>query len=112
LGKLHHICGVVNADINKAICFLGNSNILTGGSCADSLIGGQGNDTLNGGNGDDTLNAGQGNDKVTGGAGDLLGDNQSGKISEIGFNLYHDLLKRTVDAMRLYKTRRSCTSPR
>ncbi len=34
------------------------------------------------------------------GAGDLLGDNQSGKISEIGFNLYHDLLKRTVDAMR------------
>lgn len=34
------------------------------------------------------------------GAGDLLGDNQSGKISEIGFNMYHDLLKRTVDAMR------------
>lgn len=34
------------------------------------------------------------------GAGDLLGDNQSGKISEIGFNLYHDLLKRTIDAMR------------
>ncbi len=37
------------------------------------------------------------------GAGDLLGDNQSGKISEIGFNLYHDLLKRTVDAMRVGK---------
>ena len=37
------------------------------------------------------------------GAGDLLGDNQSGKISEIGFNLYHDLLKRTVDAMRAGK---------
>ncbi|BAS68496.1 transcription-repair coupling factor [Bathymodiolus septemdierum thioautotrophic gill symbiont] len=35
------------------------------------------------------------------GAGDLLGDNQSGKISEIGFNMYHDLLKRTVDAMRV-----------
>jgi len=34
------------------------------------------------------------------GAGDLLGDNQSGKISEIGFNLYHDLLKRTIEAMR------------
>jgi transcription-repair coupling factor (superfamily II helicase) len=34
------------------------------------------------------------------GAGDLLGDNQSGKISEIGFNLYHDLLKRTIDALR------------
>ncbi|WXU00586.1 MAG: Transcription-repair-coupling factor [Catillopecten margaritatus gill symbiont] len=34
------------------------------------------------------------------GAGDLLGDNQSGKISEIGFNMYHDLLKRTVEAMR------------
>jgi transcription-repair coupling factor (superfamily II helicase) len=29
-------------------------------------------------------------------AGDLLGDNQSRKISEIGFNLYHDLLKRTM----------------
>ncbi len=37
------------------------------------------------------------------GAGDLLGDNQSGKISEIGFNLYHDLLKRTVDAIRAGK---------
>ncbi len=37
------------------------------------------------------------------GAGDLLGDNQSGKISEIGFNLYHDLLKRTVDAIRVGK---------
>ena len=34
------------------------------------------------------------------GAGDLLGENQSGKISEIGFNLYHDLLKRTIDAIR------------
>ncbi|SMM99600.1 Transcription-repair coupling factor [uncultured Candidatus Thioglobus sp.] len=37
------------------------------------------------------------------GAGDLLGDNQSGKISEIGFNLYHDLLKRTIEAMRAGK---------
>ncbi|CAC9953401.1 Transcription-repair coupling factor [uncultured Gammaproteobacteria bacterium] len=37
------------------------------------------------------------------GAGDLLGDNQSGKISEIGFNLYHDLLKRTIEAMRTGK---------
>lgn len=34
------------------------------------------------------------------GAGDLLGDNQSGKINEIGFNLYHDLLKRTIDTLR------------
>ena len=34
------------------------------------------------------------------GAGDLLGENQSGKISEIGFNLYHDLLKRTVYAIK------------
>lgn len=37
------------------------------------------------------------------GAGDLLGDNQSGKISEIGFNLYYDLLKRTIDALRAGK---------
>ena len=37
------------------------------------------------------------------GAGDLLGENQSGKISEIGFNLYHDLLKRTIDAIRAGK---------
>lgn len=37
------------------------------------------------------------------GAGDLLGNNQSGKISEIGFNLYHDLLKRTIEAMRANK---------
>ena len=34
------------------------------------------------------------------GAGDLLGENQSGKISEIGFNLYYDLLKRTVKALK------------
>ena len=34
------------------------------------------------------------------GAGDLLGENQSGKISEIGFNLYHDLLKRTIEAIK------------
>jgi len=34
------------------------------------------------------------------GAGDLLGENQSGKISEIGFNLYHDLLKRTIQAIK------------
>lgn len=34
------------------------------------------------------------------GAGELLGDNQSGKINEIGFNLYHDLLKRTINAIR------------
>ncbi len=34
------------------------------------------------------------------GAGDLLGENQSGKISDIGFNLYHDLLKRTIQAIK------------
>jgi len=34
------------------------------------------------------------------GAGDLLGENQSGKISDIGFNLYNDLLKRTVQAIK------------
>ena len=38
------------------------------------------------------------------GAGELLGDNQSGKISEIGFNLYHDLLKRTISAIRSGRT--------
>ena len=37
------------------------------------------------------------------GAGDLLGDNQSGKITDIGFNLYYDLLKRTIEAMRAGK---------
>ena len=35
------------------------------------------------------------------GAGNLLGDNQSGKINEIGFNLYHDLLKRTIESIRM-----------
>jgi len=30
----------------------------------------------------------------------LLGENQSGKISEIVFNLYHDLLKRTIRAIK------------
>ena len=35
------------------------------------------------------------------GAGNLLGNKQSGRINEIGFNLYNKLLKRTVEAMRL-----------
>jgi transcription-repair coupling factor (superfamily II helicase) len=34
------------------------------------------------------------------GAGDILGTQQSGQISAIGFHLYCKLLKRTVDAMR------------
>jgi transcription-repair coupling factor (superfamily II helicase) len=34
------------------------------------------------------------------GAGELLGEGQSGKIHEIGFALYHDLLQRTITAMR------------
>jgi transcription-repair coupling factor (superfamily II helicase) len=34
------------------------------------------------------------------GAGELLGEGQSGKIHEIGFSLYHDLLQRTIKAMR------------
>ena len=34
------------------------------------------------------------------GAGDILGKNQSGKISEIGFNLYYDLLDRTIKSIK------------
>ena len=34
------------------------------------------------------------------GAGDILGTQQSGQISAIGFHLYCKLLKRTVDALR------------
>ncbi|SFV64511.1 Transcription-repair coupling factor [hydrothermal vent metagenome] len=37
------------------------------------------------------------------GAGELLGEGQSGKIQEIGFSLYHDLLKRTIEAMKANK---------
>jgi transcription-repair coupling factor (superfamily II helicase) len=33
------------------------------------------------------------------GAGDLLGEKQSGKINEIGFSLYNDLLNRTIPAI-------------
>ena len=38
------------------------------------------------------------------GAGELLGEEQSGQIESIGFSLYMDLLKRTVQAMRAGKT--------
>lgn len=34
------------------------------------------------------------------GAGELLGESQSGNIQEIGFNLYMDLLSRTVDLLK------------
>ncbi len=34
------------------------------------------------------------------GAGELLGDEQSGQIQEIGFTLYNELLKRAVDALK------------
>ncbi|MCG6861533.1 MAG: transcription-repair coupling factor [Chromatiaceae bacterium] len=34
------------------------------------------------------------------GAGELLGDEQSGEIQEIGFSLYMDLLERAVDALK------------
>ena len=34
------------------------------------------------------------------GAGDILGKNQSGKITEIGYGLYYDLLHRTIESVR------------
>jgi len=37
------------------------------------------------------------------GAGELLGDEQSGQISEIGFSLYMDMLSRAVEALRAGK---------
>jgi transcription-repair coupling factor (superfamily II helicase) len=38
------------------------------------------------------------------GAGELLGDEQSGQIQEIGFSLYMDLLERAVDALKSGRT--------
>ena len=38
------------------------------------------------------------------GAGELLGDEQSGQINEIGFNLYTELLQRAVAALKAGKT--------
>ncbi len=38
------------------------------------------------------------------GAGELLGDEQSGQITEIGFSLYMDLLERAVDALKSGRT--------
>ena len=40
------------------------------------------------------------NDLEIRGAGELLGDEQSGQIQEIGFTLYTDLLERAVDALK------------
>lgn len=34
------------------------------------------------------------------GAGELLGDSQSGQITEIGFSLFNDMLEETIDAMK------------
>ncbi len=55
----------------------------------------------------DTLGAGftiASHDLEIRGAGELLGDDQSGHIQSIGFNLYLDLLERTVQAMKQGKT--------
>ena len=38
------------------------------------------------------------------GAGELLGDEQSGQIHEVGFSLYMDLLERAVDALKAGRT--------
>ncbi|EMR12797.1 transcription-repair coupling factor [Methylophaga lonarensis MPL] len=38
------------------------------------------------------------------GAGELLGDEQSGQMQEIGFTLYNELLERAVTALRMGKT--------
>jgi hypothetical protein len=38
------------------------------------------------------------------GAGELLGDEQSGQIHEIGFSLYMDLLERAVQALKAGRT--------
>ncbi len=56
------------------------------------------------------------------GAGELLGDEQSGQIQEIGYNLYMELLERAVSALKSGKQadlerpstrapRSSCTCP-
>jgi hypothetical protein len=106
LGKLHHICGVVNADINKAICFLGNSNIIfsntftkfkpivtigidarnniDGGADDDTLTGGSYADSLIGGQGNDTLNDGNGDDTLNAGQGNdtLNGGNGDDTLNE------------------------------
>jgi transcription-repair coupling factor (superfamily II helicase) len=38
------------------------------------------------------------------GAGELLGEEQSGQIQEVGFSLYMDLLERAVDALKAGRT--------
>jgi len=40
------------------------------------------------------------NDLEIRGAGELLGDDQSGQIQEIGFSLYTELLERAVNALK------------
>ena len=35
------------------------------------------------------------------GAGEILGENQSGSMQEIGFNLYTEMLNRAVSALRI-----------
>ncbi len=43
------------------------------------------------------------NDLEIRGSGELLGKNQSGRIQSIGFNLYHDILARTMESIKLGK---------
>ncbi|MEJ2670095.1 MAG: transcription-repair coupling factor [Gammaproteobacteria bacterium] len=55
----------------------------------------------------DTLGAGftlASHDLEIRGAGELLGDEQSGHITKIGFSLYMDLLERAVNAIKMGKT--------
>ena len=41
------------------------------------------------------------------GAGEVLGDNQSGEMQEVGFNMYADMLNRAEELRRAFKTARS-----
>ena len=45
------------------------------------------------------------------GAGEVLGDNQSGEMQEVGFNLFTDMLNRAVAALKQGKHLRLPTSP-
>ena len=87
------------------------TNLMTGGSAADTLFGLDGNDTLNGGVGIDTLNGGNGSDILNGGSdndtlnGDVGNDTLNGGSGAdtltggIGDDTYIDSAATTLDPL-------------
>ncbi|MDR3220662.1 MAG: transcription-repair coupling factor, partial [Candidatus Accumulibacter sp.] len=98
LAQLHQLRGRVGRSHHQAYAYL-----LTPGDADDSGLSKQARQRLEAIQMMDELGAGfylAMHDLEIRGAGEILGENQSGSMQEIGFNLYTEMLNRAVSALR------------